>query len=142
MHVLVVVERHKSVQLLEDLDFTAVSELVGLLLQDFEQHLVFVLVDVALNSGAKLILLEKVANDGLRAHEQATSIEPLLEHHSDHFLQNGLSALRFFLAFMKRKDLVLRSEDLEHALHEGMVELFLVDEHVGAWLLWPILLDL
>ena len=52
---LVVVERHETVQLLEDLNFTAVSELVGLLLQYLEQHLIFVLVDVALYAGTELV---------------------------------------------------------------------------------------
>lgn len=98
---LVVVERHKSVQLLEDLDFTAVGELVGLLLQYLEEHLIFVLVDVTLYAGAELVFFQEVAYDGLRAHEQATGIEALFKYHSNDFLQNGLSALRLFLAFMK-----------------------------------------
>ena len=98
---LVVVERHESVQLLEDLDFAAVGELVGLLLQYLEEHLIFVLVDVTLYAGAELVLFQEVANDGLRTHEQATSIKSLLKYHSNHFLQNGLSALRLFLALVK-----------------------------------------
>jgi len=69
MHMLIIVKRHKSVQLLEDLDFAAVSQLVGLLLQYFEKHLIFVLVDVTLDSGTKLVFFEEVAYYGLGTHE-------------------------------------------------------------------------
>lgn len=111
MKKLIVIIRHKSLNLFKSRELARVRQVVRLRLKNLLHRLLFILVNIAGQFRVFFKLLQEVSENRLRAHLQSSCREALFEDYLYQFLQYCFAVLVWLL--ISQQDLVLSSQDLQ-----------------------------
>lgn len=120
MEELEVVVGHESLNFLENLHFTGVAEVVGLILNNSLYGILFVFEYIRCDLRIQLELLQKVLQNGLRAQLKTTIT--MFENNFDDFLEHSLAVV--FGDLKLREHGVLGGQNLQQPLYKAVVEEF------------------